>query len=328
MPGVILRQPQFSDYKFGGVNGVYNNIYLPDGNWTSYLPTNEIQYVDGIETMSCVTQSAHNCLEIILKYLKANGLLDKEDLKFLKDYEDDDENVNFSDRFTANMSGTTQIGATLYNVGQSITNNGLLPERDWTQTKYLDWDDYYKEIPQNLKNKALKFLDRFNISYETVWEKDFEEAIKYSPLQVVVYAWKKNYQGFYVNDVKKYNHAVSLILKNPDDIFDTYSPFIKQLESGYDYWQTAYKYTITKKLNSKLMTIKENYLYKLVEGQSQIIALGMKGGLYWNDGSEGQFQTWIEFVARNKGNIVDKIISIGIADWNSTNHYDLKMNKR
>jgi len=328
MNDVILRQLTREDYKFGGINGIYNEILIENGNWTSYLPTNELQFVDGLETMSCVIQSAHNCLEIIFKYLKINKILDQDDLKFLEDYEDDEGNINFNDRFTAKLSGTTQSGNSLWAVGQSITNNGLISERDWKQTKYINWKDYYQEIPQSLLDKGKKFLERFNINYETVLLQDFQKALKYSPLQIIVYAWKKNNNGLYTNDVKRYNHAVCLILKDPDNIFDTYSPFIKQLEVDYDYWTTAYKYTITKKINSKTMTIQNNYLYKLVEGQSQIIALGMTDGLYWNDDVEGQLQTWMEFVARNKGDIKDKIISVNLADWNSAKHFDLKKNKK
>ena len=150
---------------------------------------------------------------------------------------------NFSDRFTAKMSNTTPQGNYLYAVADSIRKDGLANEVDWPVPPTVTWDEYYKEIPQDVKDKAKKFLDTWAINYEfiDVTRESLLKHIKQSPIQVVIPG-----------------HAVMNFFTNEDvyKYFDSYEPFIKERTDGFI---TALKYVMTK----KTMTITQNELEKL-----------------------------------------------------------------
>ena len=69
----------------------------PSGNWTPHLPPGEWQTNHVVDTMACVTFSALNSIETQIKFLTGQS-------------------INYSDRFTAKMSGTTPQGNWLYKV--------------------------------------------------------------------------------------------------------------------------------------------------------------------------------------------------------------------
>ena len=51
------------------------------------------------------------------------------------------------------MSGTTKEGNYLTKVGDSIRNDGLVPESVWgVDDSIKTWDDYYSEIPENISS--------------------------------------------------------------------------------------------------------------------------------------------------------------------------------
>ena len=105
--GLILSDPKPTDYMFGGETQVQGIELQPDGQWKDYLPVGEKQHSVYFDTMACVTFSALNALEILIK--RQYGI-----------------DINFSDRFTAKMSGTTTNGNYLYKVGDSIRKDGFV----------------------------------------------------------------------------------------------------------------------------------------------------------------------------------------------------------
>ncbi len=317
---VKLETPQ--GCRFGGINGIYK-ISNPDG-WLDYLPSTEVQRFRSLETMACVSFSAINTLEMQFKYLIKNKLIDDEDLKWLEDngYMLDGE-VNFSDRFIATLSETKKSGNYLSKVAETIKQFGLVPEVVWDYPRPDDdpdfkWNDYYREIPESVIELGKKFLERFDIQYEYVPQSDFSKALEFAPIQVIVYAWVLM-NGKYQKD-GTFNHATTLF----DDymVFDTYSPYVKQLavDNLYTY---GYQYTITNKINYTNMLLKENYLYLLVEGNEMKTGVVVNGKLLVDDWLNVQ-KIWI---GRTKGDIKDKVVSVKLADWNSVDHYNLKMEK-
>ena len=136
-----------TDWKVGAESGI-KYVQICD-DWTPYLPVYETQQTSLIATQACVTFSAYNCIETQLK--QQTGI-----------------ERNFSDRFTAKMSGTTAIGNTLQNVIDSIRNDGWLYEEDYPFVE--NYGIYYQEIPQELKDKAKQNLANadWQISYEWV----------------------------------------------------------------------------------------------------------------------------------------------------------------
>jgi hypothetical protein len=103
---------------------------------------------------------------------------------------------NFSDRFTAKMSGTTNKGNTLTNVWDSIRKDGLVPEDMWPYPReqrkpVFSWDNFYSEITQNIKDFGKHILEIFDFQYEWVnlgnCQPDVEQIkvqLKQAPLQL------------------------------------------------------------------------------------------------------------------------------------------------
>src|SRR5680860_1318030 len=164
--GIIFKEQEL-DYVAGAIP--YEVICA---DWTSYLPSDEMQIGLYFDTMACVTFSATNVVETQMNFMFMQGVFSLEACVF---FEAGgwliNGKFNFSDRFTAKMSNTTKDGNYLQAVWDSIKHHGLLPEADWAyprrqRTPVFDWDDYYKEIPQDLKDKALKILDYIDVAYE------------------------------------------------------------------------------------------------------------------------------------------------------------------
>ena len=227
----------------------------PSGNWSSWIPVGEWQRQRTIndvrDTMACVSFSALNSIETQIEFL--TGL-----------------QVNFSDRFTAKMSGTTTSGNYLYKVADSIRKDGLLVEEDWAWPENFSWDEYYKEIPQELKDKAKNILEAIDIKYEWIPLNKAEilKHLKQSPLQTVILDGK---------------HAV-MTFKTLEDInwyFDSYKPFIKSTD------QLAWplKYVVTIKDEQKLREFVQKDMLKLIKRKDlpQVYAVFPDGSLYHID---------------------------------------------
>lgn len=186
--GVIIETKP-SDYIAGVLPYVVIN---PLGDWKNYLPSQEKQVTNFTDSMACVTFSALNCIETQYKYLTG-------------------QEINFSDRFIAKMSGTTHQGNTIQRVLDTIRKYGLVLEEEWPTDKTFIWDEYYAPIPPNVLAKAKKYT----IGYEfgsTNYSKDLKQA----PLQMII-----------VKD-NPY-HAVEMF--NLTRQFDSYPPYDEQQAS-------------------------------------------------------------------------------------------------
>ncbi len=191
--GVIIKK-QKRDYIAGQETGIKYEVTNESGDWTEFLPTNETQYLKIFDTMSCVTFSAHNLIETAISQKIAKKTISDEAIKKLKEWGFFDENGKFncSDRFTAKMSGTTKKGNTLQAVWDSIRKNGLVPESMWPATGVYNWDEWMKEIPQDIKDFAKNILTVLDFQYEWLVtnncgepNKDIiKEALKQCPLQI------------------------------------------------------------------------------------------------------------------------------------------------
>lgn len=242
--GILFRPPLEKEYKFGSESAVKYEDRLSD--WTPYLPTSEKQRMRNFDTMACVTFSAHNIVEDQINYLIRNKL-SKEQIEVIErlGYLDGNYKCNFSDRFTAKMSGTTKEGNYLTTVAECIRTKGLIPEKDWPTSDKFNWDGYYAEIPEGLKEKAKKFLEIFKIQYEWVITshnpefnaKAIEYHIRHSPIQIatpICGGWS-NKDGV-VATCPVLDPAHATMIYNKTDVyhdFDHYVPFEKKLALDY-----------------------------------------------------------------------------------------------
>lgn len=260
--GVILEKPKGRDYLFGAVK---NNITCDD--WGIYLPKFEKQHSVYFDSMACVSFSAINCVEAIFKYQINHKMISADNMIWLKEngYINDDE-VNFSDRFIAKLSKTSRQGNTGKRVAQAIRDYGLIPEAKWNypvkqRVPVFNWDNYYKEVPEELLDLGKEFKKRFEFNYESIKKSEYEEALVNSPIQVYGHAWEKPINGVYQYTNKKINHAI-MAYKPRWDILDHYLPFIKRLAPSFKFWDSGYKYTIKEKYmaisQAKIISVKNS----------------------------------------------------------------------
>ncbi|MEA2036242.1 MAG: hypothetical protein U9O94_01950 [Nanoarchaeota archaeon] len=247
---VILED--IKDYVFlGSSSKLENKIIMEDSNWSKYLPITEYQGSRYFDSWGCVGYSALNAIETYFRYLINNGLISRENVKWLKDnmYWQNGQ-VNFSDRYTNAKAGTkVGYGNTGSRVANTIREYGLVPEFLWPLTTEMKVEEFYAEPPSAMDELGQEFKKRFQINFESFWLKDIKSALLYSPVQVYVLAWYKNDDGIYYNPKEKVNHAVCKIRTGEKQIFDTYDPYIKTLTYDYYYHPTGYKYSVTEIIN-------------------------------------------------------------------------------
>lgn len=185
------------------------------GDWRDYLPAEEKQHNFSFDTMSCTTFSALNVIETLVNFLIAEKKLDDTKLKELGYIKNG--KAEFSDRFTAIMSGTMRNGNYFQSVMDSVRRDGLLPEADLPFAGNT-WDEYHDKtkITEAMKAKALKIKDILDFAYEWVVVSstsiELFEALKQSPIQVAV---------------TKLNPTHAIMLPKMDYEFETYVPHLR-----------------------------------------------------------------------------------------------------
>jgi len=231
--GLIVDSPADTLWIAGLETGVDYEENLPSGDWRDYEPTAERQNNPFVfDTLSCATFSFLNVLETFLKWQIKNNKLNAAQLKFLKDnkYFDENENVNFSDKYLAILSGTTKNGNTLQNVAAGASAYGLIPQSVlgfYNETTWEQWHDR-SQITQAMLTLGQEFLKYFSIKYEMAFY-DEEKGIPEGSLESIEKSIKQ--APLHVAIPRPAHHAVELTYIEPEKsytIFDTYDPYRKE----------------------------------------------------------------------------------------------------
>lgn len=242
--GVLIRDNLPTDWVAGQETGIIYKENIKDGQWDDFLPSDERQSCKNFDSNSCVTFSALNCCEIMMNRMLSLNLIPDTSVQWLKDngYVDEFGKVNFSDRFTAKMSGTKITGNYLGAVWDSIRNHGVLPERDYPFGGET-WEEYMAEIPQELKDKALKFKEYFEVKYEWIPISNpylpmvsISKHLCQSPIQIASATCSLWNTAEIINGCGiRTNHATTIYGYTEQYIkdYDHYNPFRKKL--GLDY---------------------------------------------------------------------------------------------
>jgi hypothetical protein len=241
--GVLLGK-RLGDFVAGSNSPIQSDLNVD--NWIDYKPEHELQNTGGFETFTCVSFSANDILETLFMYYLRNNMISPQNTRWLVDNGYFRNGfINFSDRFVAINGKTETIGAYQYLVGDGINKNGLIPESmlpmgGHNQSEYLDSNVITKEMVDLGK----EFLKRFTINYE--WVDDLKDALKKSPVQVVV-RWA-NYTNptDILDPTGNYCHAV-MAFKETDDyieINDSYTQEIKRYAVDQPISFMAYHLTI------------------------------------------------------------------------------------
>lgn len=194
----MIKVPGPEDYVAGGETTIGAEDRVANGDWSIFIPTVEAQFAPGFDTMSCVTFSATNVLEMQVNWLIKNGKMSQRAIDGLKalGFFDANGNFNISDRYTAIMSGTTKNGNYFQKVAESLRTQGILPDKDFPfgGNTFEEYHDASK-ITQAMKDKAMKAYEFIALAYDWVFFDDVPElsedqfnkatvALKTAPVQI------------------------------------------------------------------------------------------------------------------------------------------------
>lgn len=249
--GLIVQIPSSTDWFLKG-NEKPNIIPI---DWNKYVPIGENQNVKFVfDTGSCATFSALNSLET---QLKLTNLPDEHKLFLQKNGYYKNGEINFSDKFTAIVSGTTKQGNTFQNVGNSIRHDGLLPDSLLPFGNEKTWEDWHN--PNQITNYhiqlAKEFSSYFDVTYYfVVFNNDgnltdeelslIQQALNTAPVQIAI--------------PFPATHATLLLEINKDNytIYDTYDPFIFKKDKTIGIHYGAQYSIVPKKVQSKPRTLR------------------------------------------------------------------------
>lgn len=232
-------------------SAVPNDVINPTGNWQGIYSLPEPQSANGFDSDSCATFSALNILETTLNYKIAHSMIPQGHVDFLKPYMDSDGKLDFSDRFTSTMSGTSPQGNSFQRVWDSIRHDGLVPETWWPFPKDeikadLDraWEIYSKYPTDDCTEKGLEFLKYFQVDYELVGSPSnpltipkLQTLLKTTPIQIGTLVSPYWFTKIPIpNPGPGSQHATQVIAVLPDSIaiIDQYPPFEKFLALDYN----------------------------------------------------------------------------------------------
>jgi hypothetical protein len=301
--GLLPTRPTQADWEVGS-SPIDFELINPEGNWTNWLPAVEYQNRWGYDRMACVTYSYLNCLET-LYYFKTG------------------KPKNFSDRWLAKLSGTNRNGNYLSSVADTARNLGLVDEYVWPDTEG-GWNEYYKEIPQDIINKGKDFLKDWSLYREWVYgADDMYLALKATPLQVTVAYASGN--GI-LNPSGIHNHAVMVYNAKKDEyweVFDHYTQSEKKYAWNYQFGAILKPSLLTKKT---MLTIQNNTLVQLVQGAGNF-------GLYLDNKIivDDLAKIMAVWQVRNQGDTRGKVRALTLEQWEMFDKVNLeefsKLNK-
>jgi hypothetical protein len=192
---MVIIEKRKEDYILGS-SPVEHKVLNESGDWQSFSPEHEHQFnFDNLyDTSMCVSFSATDSIEYLFNKAIYDNRISLEDLRWLrtptingKTYPSYYKNgkINFSERFVGALGDTTIYGAYQYKVGDAIRKYGLIPQDMFPLANSFEKNIDKDEITQEMYDLGKEFIERFPINYE--WVDDTEEALKYGPLQVIVY---------------------------------------------------------------------------------------------------------------------------------------------
>lgn len=326
--GCIIKPVKPLSFEFRGMTSIEETLLFEDG-CIQFLPENEYQIGSYFDTYGCVNFSLDNALETDGTRRIDLKLYSDDNTKWLKDNYTVNGKLNFSDRDLTVMSGTDpNFGNDGWTVFETAKKWGLVCESD------APWDFRNPNPTQNNKNlyysykrskkseeKALEFLKRFEVKAEWVTRENWLDASKYGVLQVYTNAWYQRNGKYYNPRPGSAGHAIMMAKKNEEKIFDSYDPFIKQMERDEDFYYLGLKLSLIEKVMTK-PTILNNTKIMMVEGGGNI-GLYLDGNIIVDDTAKLN-DVWIARNSKNGFFSGGPVKSLTREQWNLFNKVNLK----
>lgn len=328
MRGNIIKPIKPLTYEFGGMTGIDQVLLFEDG-CIDFLPEQENQSGIYFDTYGCVSFSFLNAIETLFARLISLNKISLDNIQWLSKNYLVNGKLNFSDRDLVVLSGTNpNSGNDGWTVFDTAHNRGLICESDapWdfrnTNPSENNKDKYYTYTRSDKnEKKAQEFLKRFEIKAEWVSRSNFLEASKYGAIQVYTEAWYGRNGKYYNPYPDKSNHAIELAQKSSNKIFDTYDPFIKQMEQGSDFYINGLKINITEKTMAKPI-IQNNTLIMMVSGGGNI-GLYLDGNIIIDEPAK-ILSVWLARSSKNGAFTGGLVKSLTQEDFNLFPHINLK----
>ena len=295
MNEVEAEKPKLNDWIAKGYTPVNTEQLVYDNDWSRFLPIAEYQDLGGYDRSACGAYLVTNLIEIL--HLKLTG-----------------KEINLSDRSLAKMGGVDiKKGGWLQQIFDEGRNNGFNYEHDWPDT--LIKEDYYKDIPQDVLDKRVKF--EIYREWVPTYNRDLIfNSLNYAPLGVLCrYANGDEI----LNPEGKYNHFVTIYGAEKGKywkIFDHYTNNKKKYAWDYEFG-CVLKPTLILKDTKPYM--KNNTLVQLVQGEGGF-------GLFLDDKIivDDAAKILASFVVRNNGDIKGMVKPLALIDWNKYEKTNLK----
>jgi len=208
-----IKDSTEEDYQFLGATKLSSQVLQSNGDWSDFLPKLEVQRNQFLDTYSCTNFALCNVMEILHKRLYT-------------------EEINFSDRYSATTSNTAyRQGNSHKNVADTARKYGFVPEEVYPFLPETTMDKYYGKPSKEIIDMGMKWVVENEFGYEKVARADFDEALKYSPLQVAVDSRTNK-----ISDFKGADHSVVLISGgNNKKVFDSYLNRFINYDTNYPF---------------------------------------------------------------------------------------------
>lgn len=231
-------------------------IINPSQNWDKFLGDLDHQKFSWGDTLACNIFSSVHCCEALINCIGQDPELS------------DHGTTDLSERHATVAAGLTGNAGSSQSMWQNAINNyGLVKETIWPYDKNITKAQFFQAIPDDIKAKAKKFLDKYDISHRRVQDSPYQldpmgvsaaaikEALKYGPVKIFIPTgpgWNNAEPKEIPKTDKPMNHAV--MVRYVDDkgrvhIYDQYPSYLKVLAADYriDY---AFQTILTPKRNN------------------------------------------------------------------------------
>jgi len=228
-------------------------IINPSQNWDKYLGDMDWQKFPWGDTLACNIWANVHCCEAHINCLGQDPELS------------DHGTTDLSERHATVEAGLTGSAGSSQAMWQKMIDTfGLVKETYWAYDRNISKADFFKKIPEDVKARAKKFLDKYDISHRRIQDNPYQldpltvsaaaikEALKYGPVKIFVgtgTGWNNVEPKPIPKTNNPMNHAV--MVRYVDDkgqihIYDQYPGYLKVLAADYriDY---AFQTILTRK---------------------------------------------------------------------------------